>query len=250
MSSVMIKAKNITKIYSKEGSAEICALNDVSLEIQKSEFVSIMGSSGSGKSTLMNILGCLDKPTNGTFMIEEIDVNKLDDEALAKLRNRKIGFVFQSFNLLQRTNAVENVELPLIYSDKSNITRLSRQALEIVGLKDRMHHFPNELSGGQQQRVAIARAIVNDPEIIFADEPTGNLDTHAGLEIMSLFQKLNKQGRIIVLVTHESHIAQHANRIINISDGKITSDEIVSNPRNAEDELKTAVATETNSENN
>ncbi len=244
----MIKAKSITKIYIKGGSAEICALKDVSVEIQKREFVSIMGASGSGKSTLMNIIGCLDKPTSGTFMLEGIDVNKLDDEALAKLRNKKIGFVFQSFNLLPRTNSLENVELPLIYSDKENITRLSSQALETVGLKDRMHHFPNELSGGQQQRVAIARAIVNDPEIIFADEPTGNLDTRAGLEIMSLFQKLNKQGRTIVLVTHESHIAQHANRIINISDGKVVSDEIMSHPRNAEEELKTVISTDENNE--
>ena len=200
-----------------------------------------MGASGSGKSTLMNILGCLDKPTEGSLFFEEKEVSKLGDKELASVRNKKIGFVFQSFNLLARTSALENVELPLIYSDKVNITKLAKDALDLVGLADRIHHHPGELSGGQQQRVAIARALVNDPDIIFADEPTGNLDTKSSYEIITLFQKLNKEGRTIVLVTHELDIAEHAKRIIKVSDGRIVSDELNNSPRNAETELNKIV---------
>jgi putative ABC transport system ATP-binding protein len=237
MNNIIVKAERLTKVYNKGVGGDVFALRDVSLEIHKGELIAIMGASGSGKSTLMNILGCLDKPTEGSLFFEEKEVSKLGDKELASVRNKKIGFVFQSFNLLARTSALENVELPLIYSDKVNITKLAKDALNLVGLADRVHHHPGELSGGQQQRVAIARALVNDPDIIFADEPTGNLDTKSSYEIITLFQKLNKEGRTIVLVTHELDIAEHAKRIIKVSDGRIVSDELNNSPRNAETEL-------------
>jgi len=249
MNNSVIQAANLTKVYNKGGGGEVYAVHDVSLEIQKGEYVAIMGASGSGKSTLMNILGCLDKPTSGSLKLDDVEVSTLTDEELARVRNRKIGFVFQSFNLLARTNALENVELPLIYSDRTDITRLAREALGSVGLADRTHHNPGELSGGQQQRVAIARALVTDPEIIFADEPTGNLDTRSSLEIMSLVQQLNDKGRTIVLVTHEADISEHARRIIKIADGGIISDEVNPRPRDAEREMSALNSKEVANEN-
>jgi putative ABC transport system ATP-binding protein len=249
MTSSVIQAANLTKVYNKGGGGEVSAVHDVTLEIRKGEYVAIMGASGSGKSTLMNILGCLDKPTGGSLKLDGVEVSTLTDEELARVRNRKIGFVFQSFNLLARTNALENVELPLIYSDRSDITRLAREALASVGLADRMHHNPGELSGGQQQRVAVARALVTDPEIIFADEPTGNLDTRSSLEIMSLFHQMNERGRTIVLVTHEADISEHAHRIIRIADGRVVSDETNPYPRVAGQELSALVSKEVSNEN-
>jgi len=249
MNNSVIQAVNLTKVYNKGGGGEVFAVHDVSLKILKGEYVAIMGASGSGKSTLMNILGCLDKPTGGSLKLDGVEVSTLTDEELARVRNRKIGFVFQSFNLLARTNALENVELPLIYSDRTDISRLAREALAAVGLADRVHHTPGELSGGQQQRVAIARALVTDPDIIFADEPTGNLDTRSSLEIMSLFQQLNEKGRTIVLVTHEADISEHAHRIIRIADGRVISDEVNLQPRVAEQEMSTLVSKEVANEN-
>jgi putative ABC transport system ATP-binding protein len=197
----------------------------------------------------MNILGCLDKPTSGSLKFDGVEVSTLTDEELATLRNRKIGFVFQLFNLLARTNALENVELPLIYSDRTDITRLAREALAAVGLADRVHHNPGELSGGQQQRVAIARALVTDPEIIFADEPTGNLDSRASLDIMFLFQELNEKGRTIVLVTHEPDIAEYAHRTIKIADGNIISDEVNQEPKAAVQKISALASPEVDNEN-
>ena len=226
MTEPLIRAQAIGKIYRKDSSAEVVALRDVSLTIDRGEFVAIVGASGSGKSTLMNLIGCLDRPTRGEIRLEGMLVSALDDEALATVRNQKIGFVFQTFNLLARTTALENVELPLLYSARRDVAGLARHALEAVGFPlDRLRHHPGELSGGQQQRVAIARAIVNDPEIVFADEPTGNLDTQSSGEIMALFQRLNAQGRTVVVVTHEPDVARYARRIILISDGVIVQDE-------------------------
>lgn len=235
MTNPVIQAKNIIKTYNSGSSAEVTAVKDVSLEVNKGELVAVMGASGSGKSTLMNIMGCLDRPTSGYVILDDLEVSRLGDEEMAKVRNHKIGFVFQMFNLLPKTNALENVELPLIYSDKPDISRLAREALETVGLKDRIYHNPSELSGGEQQRVAIARALVNDPEIIFADEPTGNLDSKSSYEIMALFKKLNQLGRTIVLVTHEPDIAEYAERIITFADGKIISDKKNLNVRSGEE---------------
>ena len=223
----LIELKNIRKSYPLDG-FDLKILKGISLEINEGEFVAIMGPSGSGKSTLMNILGCLDKPTSGSYRLDGVNVEKLSSDALADIRNQKIGFVFQGFNLLSRTSAIENVELPMIYSKVPAAERHKRaaEALTKVGLKERMHHQPNQLSGGQQQRVAIARAVVNNAPIIFADEPTGNLDTKMSLDIMALFTKLNKElGRTIILVTHEEDIARYADRIIKIVDGEIHSDE-------------------------
>ena len=216
----MIELANITKVY-KMGETEVVALNGVDLRIEQGEMISIIGPSGSGKSTLMNIMGCLDKPTSGQYRLEEIEVSKLSDNKLAEIRNKKIGFVFQSFNLLPRTTALANVELPLIYGGAGNRRQRVLQALESVGLAHRSHHKPSELAGGEQQRVAIARALINNPALILADEPTGNLDTQTSREIMLLFQKLNEQGMTIVLVTHERDITAYTRRTIEMRDGKI-----------------------------
>ncbi|MBQ8436815.1 MAG: ABC transporter ATP-binding protein [Alphaproteobacteria bacterium] len=222
----MIELKKLCKNY-KVGDMDLPILKSVSLTIETGEFVAIMGPSGSGKSTMMNILGCLDKPTVGKYFLDGIDVGKLDADKLAELRNQKLGFVFQGFNLLSRTSALENVELPMVYGKVPAQERSNRaaEALRSVGLESRMNNQPNQLSGGQQQRVAIAHAVVNNAPIIFADEPTGNLDTKMSVEIMGLFTKLNKEsGRTIILVTHEEDIAHYANRIIKIVDGEIHSD--------------------------
>jgi putative ABC transport system ATP-binding protein len=212
------------------GDVEVQALRGISFSIGTQEFVSIMGQSGSGKSTLMDILGCLSKPTSGKYFLDGIEVSTMSDNQLADIRNKKIGFVFQSFNLLPRTTALHNVELPMIYSGigRRERKRRANAALDAVGLANRIHHKSNELSGGQIQRVAIARALVNEPSIIFADEPTGNLDTRSGEEIMAIFDKLNHEGNSIIMVTHERNIAEHAKRIIYLKDGIIENDEIVS----------------------
>jgi len=227
--SVIINLQQIIKTYDMGGAEEVHALNGVSLQIRKNEYVAIMGPSGSGKSTLMNIIGCLDTPTSGLYEFNGVNVSEMNDNQLAKIRNKEIGFVFQTFNLLARSDSLHNVELPLIYAGvpSHDRKRLARQALEHVGLGDRIHHKPNELSGGQRQRVAIARALVNNPSILLADEPTGNLDSKTGDEIMILFEELHNQGNTIILVTHEEYIAEHAHRIIRIRDGKIELDEKV-----------------------
>ena len=225
MTNTIIKLKDIHKSYPLDG-FDLEILKGISLEIEKGDFVAIMGPSGSGKSTLMNILGCLDKPSSGEYILDGENVENLSSDELAEIRNQKIGFVFQGFNLLSRTDALENVELPMVYANVPAKIRREKaiKAIESVGLKERMHHQPNQLSGGQQQRVAIARAIVNNAPILFADEPTGNLDTKMSIEIMSLFQNLNKQGQTIILVTHEESIAEFSNRIIKIVDGEISYD--------------------------
>ncbi|MFZ5788883.1 MAG: ABC transporter ATP-binding protein [Acidobacteriota bacterium] len=210
------------------GSVQVRALDGVDFAVERGEYVAIMGPSGSGKSTLMNLIGCLDTPSSGSYTLNDQLVNELDDDALARIRNREIGFVFQTFNLLARTSALENVEVPLIYSGVSRQERhqRARKMLELVGLSDRMHHQPSELSGGQRQRVAVARALINEPSILLADEPTGNLDSRTGTEIMALFDELNRQGNTIVLVTHEEDIASHARRVVRLRDGKILEDRV------------------------
>lgn len=226
----MIKIENLGKIYDT-GKIAVEALKSVNFEVHNEEFVSIMGASGSGKSTLMNILGCLDRPTSGSYSLDGVLVENLNEVQLAAIRNKKIGFVFQSFNLLSRTSALKNVELPMTYAGISKKERRKKalEVLEKVGLAERIDHLPNELSGGQKQRVAIARALVNDPAILLADEPTGNLDTKSGEEIMAIFQQLNKEGVTIILVTHEPEIAQHTKRIVLFRDGCLIDDRKVEN---------------------
>ncbi len=225
--SVILKLSGISRKY-KVGTQEVHALKSVTLEINKNEYVALMGPSGSGKSTLMNILGCLDTPSSGEYFLNGKDVSKMQDDDLAEIRNKEIGFVFQTFNLLPRSSALDNVALPLIYAgfNKESRTKRALEVLNQVSLSDRVHHKPNELSGGQRQRVAIARALVNNPSIILADEPTGNLDSKTSHEIMALFEEIYKNGNTIILVTHEEDIAQHAHRIIRLKDGLVESDTI------------------------
>ena len=220
-----VHISNLTKVYG-EGDAAVHALRGVDLDVPHGDYVAIMGSSGSGKSTMMNIVGCLDVPSAGSYRLDGIDIGSLDESQLSLVRNRKIGFVFQSFNLLPRTSAFENVELPLVYGGVHKRERRQRAlaALELVGLSDRVDHLPNQLSGGQQQRVAVARALVNAPSLVLADEPTGNLDTHSSYEVMGLFDRLNAVGRTIVVITHEEDIAEHAKRFIRLVDGRIVED--------------------------
>lgn len=220
-----IRLSDIRKIY-RLGDSEVAALDGINIHIEKGQFAAIMGPSGSGKSTLMNILGCLDRPTSGSYVLDGEEVAQLNDDQLAVTRNRKIGFVFQNFNLLSKLTTLENVALPLVYAGVDKKTRLERAAalLRAVGLEARLHHLPNEISGGQRQRVAIARALVNDPRIIMADEPTGNLDTKSSVEIMELFTRLHKEGRTIILVTHEPDIAQYAQRQLMVRDGRLVRD--------------------------
>jgi putative ABC transport system ATP-binding protein len=236
----VIKLNNITKIY-HVGSEDVHALQSVSLEIHRNEYVAIMGPSGSGKSTLMNIVGCLDTPTSGLYELNTINVSEMNDNQLARIRNKEIGFVFQTFNLLARSDVLHNVELPLIYGgvNSSERKKMAREAIGRVGLTERIHHKPNELSGGQRQRVAIARALVTQPSILLADEPTGNLDSKTGDEIMALFDTLQKEGNTIILVTHEEYIAEHTDRIIRLRDGNIESDHAVQNKRLAVTTAKT-----------
>ncbi|HLW55326.1 MAG TPA: ABC transporter ATP-binding protein [Candidatus Angelobacter sp.] len=239
----VIRVEDVHKYYSL-GETKVHALRGVDLKVEPGEFVAIMGSSGSGKSTFMNMVGCLDKPTSGRYILEGTDVSQLDKKALAAVRNRKLGFVFQGFNLLSRTTALENVELPTLYAhmDKAQRLERAREVLQMVGLGDRMDHFPSQLSGGQQQRVAIARALVNRPSILLADEPTGNLDSRTSVEIMQIFQDLNQGGLTVVLVTHEPDIAHFAKRIVVFRDGKIRHDDPVANRPRASEVLKTLPA--------
>ncbi|TAK24079.1 MAG: ABC transporter ATP-binding protein [Chloroflexota bacterium] len=227
----MIRVRDLTKVY-RMGDVEVRALNGVSFDITAGELVAIMGPSGSGKSTLMNVVGCLDQPTSGTYELDGIETGRLSDDQLADVRGRKIGFVFQSFNLLARMPAIEQVELPLIYSGARDRRERALRALGAVGLADRVHHRPTELSGGQQQRVAIARALVTNPAILLADEPTGALDTRTSEEILAIFQRLNRErGQTVIFVTHEADIAAHTRRIIHLRDGKIVADDQVRDPR-------------------
>ena len=237
----VVQLHDIHKIYSS-GEVQVHAVRGISLEIQRGEFMAIMGASGSGKSTLMNLLGCLDRPTRGQYLLDGIDVSGLDRNQLADIRNQKLGFVFQGFNLLSRTTALENVELPMLYGGRRNGSRdlaaRAARALDIVGLSDRADHFPSQLSGGQQQRVAIARALVNEPQILLADEPTGNLDSKTSVEIMGVFQKLNDEGITIVMVTHELDIARFCRRNLIVRDGRVVSDKPVADRLYADREMK------------
>ncbi|MFW6279023.1 MAG: ABC transporter ATP-binding protein [Bacillota bacterium] len=224
----MIQIKELYKVF-QNGKIEVEALKGVSFNVEAGEFTAIMGPSGSGKSTMMHLIGCLDKPTSGTYLLDDVDVGSLNDNQLAEIRNKRIGFVFQQFNLLARTSVLKNVEVPLIYRGVKGRKRreIARDVLEKVGLEHRMDHWPNEISGGQKQRVAIARALVNNPSLLLADEPTGNLDTKTGSEIMDVFHNLHDLGHTIIMVTHEPPIAREANRIIHLRDGRIESDEVV-----------------------
>lgn len=235
----MIKINNLSKTYST-GAFTVPALKGITLDIAPGEFVAITGASGSGKSTMMNLLGLLDRPSEGSYLLDGMDVSNLNDDDYARLRNRKIGFVFQAFNLLPRLTALKNVELSMLYAGTKHEERRKRalEVLTLLGLEDRLHHFPNELSGGQNQRVAIARALINNPAIILADEPTGALDSQTGLEIMSIFQELNRQGTTIVLVTHELNIARHSRRILRMADGLIINDEEIARPLDAHNEIQ------------
>jgi len=236
VSEAVIRLEDLVRVY-RMGEVEVRALDGISLEIGRGEFVAVMGPSGSGKSTFMNIVGCLDRPTSGRYFLDGVDVSRLDRDDRAEIRNGKIGFVFQSFNLLARTSALENVELPLIYSSNGHRARdreaRARRCLETVGLAGREDHQPSQLSGGQQQRVAIARALINEPKLLLADEPTGNLDSKTSEEVMAVFQKLNDDGKTVVLITHEPDIAQHAKRVVGFRDGRIVEDRPVAAPRRA-----------------
>ena len=234
--STMIRVENLTRTY-QMGTTLVQAMRGVSLQIEEGEMVAIMGPSGSGKSTFMNTVGCLDRPTSGEYWLDGINVSRMTENELARVRNRKIGFVFQQFNLLARTSAVRQVELPMLYSGIPNRHDRAMKALEVVGLASRWDHTPAQMSGGQQQRVAIARALVNDPVVLFADEPTGALDTRTGEEIMAIFQNLNAAGKTVVMVTHELEIAQHCRRIIRFKDGRVLSDDPVRRPLDAREEL-------------
>jgi putative ABC transport system ATP-binding protein len=243
MSDTVISVRDLTKTY-QVGDIEVRALRGASLDVRRGEFVCVTGPSGSGKSTFMHIIGCLDRPTSGQYFLDGKDVSKLSKDDLAMIRNRKIGFVFQGFNLLSRTTALDNVELPLLYNGGSKMKAAERhkrakEVLEIVGLGKRMDHYPNQLSGGQQQRVAIARALINEPSIILADEPTGNLDTRTSVEVMDIFQRLNmERGITVVLITHEMDIAEHGTRLVKFRDGKIQIDQQIQKRRMAVEELK------------
>ena len=236
----VIETKKVCRVF-KNGEIEVHAITDVDLKIEEGEFVAIMGASGSGKSTFLNILGCLDKPTSGDYYLDGVLVNKLNKNQLADIRNQKIGFIFQSYNLLSRTKAIENVELPLVYDRTgrfSDSKELAKKALEMVGLGDRLNHKTNQLSGGEQQRVAIARALVNDPALILSDEATGNLDSKSSIDVADLFVELNDKGKTIVMITHEPEIAQFAKRMIYLRDGRILTDTIIKNRSTKESALK------------
>ncbi len=239
----LVKVNGISKTY-QTGRVQVHALRPLNLTIERGEFVAIMGPSGSGKSTFMNLIGCLDSPSRGSYLLDGIEVANLSDDALAVVRSRKIGFVFQTFNLIARTSALQNVQLPLFYNrarvtSSADADTAARRALKMVGLAEREDHKPNELSGGQQQRVAIARALVNNPAVLLADEPTGALDTRTGEEIMSIFQRLNRAGKTVIMVTHEPDIARHAGRVIQFRDGRLISDQIIDEPIDAREMLAT-----------